>query len=168
MEPFIGIIMPVAFGYAPKGWNVCNGQTIAITANPALFSLIGTTFGGNGTTTFMLPNLVGRIPVGAGRGSDRAVNLGEVGGAESVTLNSLQMPQHSHTMTASSASVDTPFSRSATLASNAMYGPLSGGVVNMDPSTISTTGNNQPHDNHSPYLVINWLIALVGIFPSRP
>lgn len=163
MEPFIGIIMPVAFNFAPRYWSTCAGQTMQISTNQALFSLLGTTFGGDGRTTFMLPNLQGRVPVGAGA---NGVSLGQKGGEEGVTLNGSQMPQHNHAVSASSAAADTPFSRGATLATNPMYKSLAGGALAMDGSALTTTGGSQPHENRSPYLAVNWIIALQGIFPS--
>ena len=164
-QPFIAQLMLCGFNFAPKGWAQANGQVLAINQNQAIFSLIGTTYGGNGTQTFGLPNLQGRTPVGVGSG----ITYGEVGGVESVTLLTSQVPSHTHTFNASGAAAT-----SARPAANYMLGSQgsnsfvpSGSLQPMSAATISTMGGGQSHENRQPFLVMNWVIALVGIFPSR-
>lgn len=163
--PFIAQLLLASFNFAPKGFALANGQLMAINQNQALFSLIGTTFGGDGIQSFGLPNLQGRAPVGVGNG----INYGEVGGTESVTLLSTQVPPHSHVLNASGAAAtgDKP-GAGFLLASQGSnnYGPAAS-LGAMNSTTISTAGGNQPHENRQPYLVMTWCIALAGIFPSR-
>ena len=160
-EPFIGEIRAVAFGFAPKGWAMCNGQLLAINQNQALFSILGTTYGGNGQTTFALPNLQGRAPVHPGL----SVTLGQVGGSSSVTLNANQIG-HSHSVAAAAtANSNTAAGNFPGSSATQLYG--NSVDTQMHPSTISTVGGGQPHDNMQPYLVVNYIIALVGVFPSR-
>jgi microcystin-dependent protein len=151
--------------FPPKGWAFCNGQFLPINQNQALFSLLGTTYGGNGQTTFALPDLRGRAPIHMGRSH----TLGEVGGAEAVTIATSQMPTHVHTLMGSSnTSVNTPSSASVLGKSSpqAVYGTAAN-LVAQDPGSISNAGGSQPHNNMQPYLVLNFIIALQGIFPSR-
>ena len=169
-QPFIGEIALVGFNFAPQGWATCSGQLMAISQNTALFSLLGTTFGGDGQQTFALPDLRGRRIIGAGQlpgGSN--YTLGQQGGEESVTLTVQQLPRHSHLPSANAApgTALSPAgnfwgSQNATaLYSNAPT------VVDMSAGLIGNTGGNQPHDNMQPYLVMNYIIALEGIYPSR-
>lgn len=161
-EAYIGEIRAVSFGYAPKNWAFCNGQTMAISQNQALFSILGTTYGGNGTTTFNLPNLQGSVPAGTGNG----VGLGQVAGAAAVTLNGNQIG-HSHGVAASAtanavtAANDVPAASPA----NNIYGPAPD--TTMNPATVLPAGGSQAHNNMQPYLVVNYIICLYGIFPSR-
>jgi microcystin-dependent protein len=153
----------VSFNFAPKGWALCNGQLLPINQNQALFSLLGTTYGGNGQTTFGLPNLQGNVPMHIGQGH----TLGEVAGSTSVTLNIQQMPPHNHTATASDVNGTLPTPPGNVLAQvNNLYTPAAN-LTALDPSTISNVGGSQPHNNMMPYLVLNFIIALQGIFPSR-
>lgn len=164
-QPFIGQIRTFAFGFAPRGWAQCNGQLLPINQNQALFSLLGTTYGGNGTTNFALPNLQGRTPLHFGTGPGLSPRtLGEVAGSEAVTLTSAHLPAHTHTVSANTA---TP--TSGTPANNlwAQGNYSASGGSAMAAGDISNTGGNQPHPNLSPYLVLNFCIALQGIFPSR-
>jgi microcystin-dependent protein len=167
-EPFIGEIKLVGFNFAPRGYALCNGQILSIAQNTALFALIGTTFGGNGQTTFALPNLQGRVPVHSGGG---AISLGEQAGEEAHTLTLNEAPAHAHTVFAS-ANQATSASPAGTVLSTSprfgkrMYAPPPANVA-LAPSSVSPTGGSQPHDNMQPYLVINFVIALQGIFPSR-
>jgi microcystin-dependent protein len=159
--------MAVSFNFPPKGWALCNGQLLAISQNQALFALLGTFYGGNGQTTFELPNLQSRIPVGFGQGQGLSnYNLGDIGGAENHTLIQSEMPQHTHLVTATSTTGSVPQPAGNLLGKSAMY---IGGTANnsLAPGALANAGGSQPHTNTQPYLVINWLIALQGIFPTR-
>jgi microcystin-dependent protein len=170
-EPYISEIRLFGFPFAPKGWAQCNGQAVAINQNQALFALIGTIYGGNGQTTFNLPDLRGRTPVHFSTN----IPQGAMAGAESVTLTSSQMPLHTHLV---SAATDQPNVRNfdgAVFASaiNAQdgspvntYGSATGPVP-LNPGSVSAAGGSQPHSNLQPSLVMNFCIALVGVFPSR-
>ena len=161
-EPFLGEIRCFGFGFAPKNWAMCNGQLLPINQYTALFSILGTTYGGNGTNTFALPNLQGRTPVELGNG----IVLGETGGASSVTLLANQAG-HSHLVNASATAT------SATAAGNfpapSGDGDAYGSTLDttMNAGVVSVAGGSQAHDNMQPYLVLNYCIALAGIFPSR-
>lgn len=166
-EPFLGELKLVSFNFPPKGWALCNGQLLPINQNQALFSLLGTTYGGDGRQTFALPNLSGRAP--AHQGSDLA--LGQSGGAEAVTLNSGQLPAHTHTLMGSADIANASVPGGALPAPKPRggmnrYAPVGNDTV-MGTSSLSSTGGGQPHQNMQPYLVLMWLIALQGIFPSR-
>lgn len=167
MEPFIGQIQPFGFNYAPRGWAFCNGAIISIAANSALFSLLGTMYGGDGVQTFGLPDLRGRVSMAFGQGPGlSSYTQGQLGGVEAVTLTLQQMPAHNHTCNASTGTklVATPAANNfggATIYTNAALDSV------MDPPTIGFAGNNQPHENRQPYLVVNWCISLQGVFPSR-
>lgn len=165
-EPFLSEIRMVSFNFAPKGWALANGQFLPINQNQALFALLGTTYGGNGQTTFALPDFRGRVPIHFG-----AHTLGETGGQESHTVTNQEMPQHIHFVTAidnNSANNNNPIGNylSNTLPNN-FYSNSAGSPVVMNPTTVSNTGGSQPHNNMQPYLTINFIIALQGIFPSR-
>ena len=164
-EPFLAELKIVSFNFPPKGWALCNGQLLPINQNQALFSLLGTMYGGNGQTNFALPNLRGRIPIHVGNGHTQ----GEAAGSDSVTVNIQQLPTHVHFLQASNANAttDTPDS-SVALATSALdlyRAPTN--LVAMDPGTVSSVGGSQAHENRQPYLVLNYIIALQGIFPSR-
>jgi microcystin-dependent protein len=167
-EPYIGSLLLFAGNFAIRGYAVCNGQLLAISQNTALFSILGTTYGGNGQTTFGLPDLRGRAPIhqGSGPGLPNYV-LGEVGGSPSVTLISSQMPQHSHGVAAaSSATTKNPNNAvPAFTAAGSSYG--TNADLAMAPGMLGIAGGSQPHENMPPYLALNWLIAVEGIFPSR-
>ena len=155
-EPFLAEIKIASFNFAPKGWALANGQVLPINQNQALFSLLGTTYGGNGQTTFALPNLRGRVPIHEGNGH----TLGEAGGQTSHTLSVTEMPQHVHGAFGTSSSADTPVPTGNLLgAANNMY-TSPGNPTSLEPTTVSTTGGSQPHQNMSPYLVLNFIIAL--------
>lgn len=164
---FIGELRLMSFATPPKGWALCNGQTLSIAQNQALFSLLGTTYGGNGTTTFMLPDLRGRAPLHAGAG----INLGQQAGQEAVTLTANQMPAHMHTLTATSDLASASVPGGAVPAAKGRGGmnrfAPAGNDTLMDPGSVAAAGGNQPHPNMQPSLVLSWAIALVGIFPSR-
>lgn len=156
----------ISWNFAPQGWAFANGQFLPINQNQALFSLLGTTFGGNGQTTFALPNLRGRVPIHMGAGH----TLGEAAGSTSVTINQQQMPQHTHVLQASSAgATETAPASDKVLAASGnyeAYRPVSNATT-LHPQTVSSVGGSQPHNNMQPYLVLNFCIALVGVFPSQ-
>ena len=162
--PYMSEIKIVAFNFAPKGWAQCNGQFLPINQNQALFSLLGTTYGGNGQTTFALPDFRGRAPIYVGQG----FTLGQKGGEEFHTLIQGEMPSHNHPPQATKSPTNSP-----TLTGN-LLGQASGGLYGNPssltailPTTISNVGGSQAHENRSPYLVLNFIIALQGVFPSR-
>lgn len=166
--PFIGEIRPFGFTFAPQGWAVCAGQLLAIVQNEALFSLIGTTYGGDGQQTFALPDLRGRVPVHPGSN----VFIGQTGGVENVTLAATQLPAHSHPVMASAdlAATDTP--AAGVMGAKPRFGvdvyAPAANLTPLSPSAVDTLGaNSQPHDNMQPGLVLNFCIALEGIYPSR-
>lgn len=164
--PFLGQIMPVAFNFAPKGFAFCSGQVMSIQQNAALFSLLGTYYGGNGVTTFQLPDLRGRTPIGSNAGSD----IGQLGGVENVTLLPTQMPQHNHTFNADKTTAGTKRAPAdgvlGTTGTLQMFASSTGGSQ-IPIALLDTTGQSLPHSNLQPYLVLNMCIALNGIFPSR-
>lgn len=163
-EPFLGEIKIISWNFPPKGWTFCNGQLLPINQNQALFSILGTTYGGDGRQTFGLPNLQGRSPVHVGNG----IALGERGGETSHTLNISELPAHNHAPEGSSNNATTS-SATGNLWAKVITGPQpysSTPNVAMNPACILPTGGNQPHENMSPYLVLNFVIALQGIFPS--
>ena len=161
-EPFLGEIKIISWNFPPKGWTFCNGQLLPINQNQALFSILGTTYGGDGRQTFGLPNLQGRTPVHVGNG----IALGELGGETSHTLNISELPAHNHVPVASSNSPSdaSPDGNLWATDVNKPYFPTPNGTMN--PVCILAVGGNQPHENMSPYLVLNFVIALQGIFPS--
>ena len=170
MEPFIGQIMMVGFNYAPQGWALCNGQLLSIAQNTALFSLLGTFYGGNGTTTFGLPDLRGRMPIHQGQGPGLSNHpIGQASGQETVTLLSSQMPQHTHVVNAQSGPGNsTNPANNFPAASSARDNIYSNSAnTTMNAQTDAPSGGSQPHDNMSPYLTINFIIATEGIYPPR-
>ena len=169
-EPFIAEIRIAGFNFAPRGWAFCNGQILPINQNTALFSLLGTTYGGNGQTTFALPNLQGRAPMHPGQGPGLTPRvLGEMSGTNTVTLISTEIPNHTH------QAVATNNEPSATSPANAAWASLESGSIYrrdapdtaMSQSALAPAGGGQPHNNMQPYLGLNFIIALQGIFPSR-
>ena len=161
-EPFLAEVIMFAGNFAPRGWAFCNGQIMSIAQNTALFSLLGTTYGGNGQTTFALPDLRSRIPVHTGGG----VSLGQRGGEENHTLLAPEMPGHNHLAQASSQTANAATPTGNVLAqSGQIYGPPSS-LVAMRNTSISPTGGSQAHANMQPFTVLNFAIALQGIFPS--
>jgi microcystin-dependent protein len=167
-EPFLGEIYIVPYNFPPRGYTFCAGQVLSIAQNTALFSLLGTTFGGNGQTTFALPDLRGRVPVGAGQGQGLSnVDLGQVSGHETVTLTQSQMPAHGHLAAASQAGATSARpSGQVPAAGQAVYAASSDGTT-LNPAFVQNTGSSQPFDIHPPFLGLNYIIALEGIFPSR-
>jgi microcystin-dependent protein len=168
-DPFIAEIRIVGFNFAPRGWATCDGQLLPISQNTALFSLLGTIYGGDGRTTFALPNLQGRAPIMWGQGPGLSPHdVGEVGGAAVVTLDGTQIPAHTHQLTANTAPATsgTPAAtQQLAAASTSMYG-VPQNLVPMSGAAVSTVGG-QPHENRQPYLGTLFVIALQGIFPSR-
>jgi microcystin-dependent protein len=171
-EAYVSEIRIFSFNFAPRGWSFCNGQTLPINQNQVLFALIGTTYGGNGVTTFQLPNLQGNVPISMGNSpAGGSYTEGEVGGQANVTLTYNEMPMHTHTMQASAvaATQNSPTSNSPAQPVSAVgniYGPVSGAAT-MAQQAVGVTGGSQPHNNMQPYLVLNFCIALQGIFPTR-
>lgn len=161
--PFLGEIKIVSFAFAPKGWALCNGQLLPINQNQALFSLLGTMYGGDGRTTFALPNLQGRVPFHFGNG----FTLGQSGGEQAHTLSIPELPAHTHSPVGSSAGPSAASPAGNVWASQAGGGYAGSSDTAMNPGSITNTGGSQPHDNMSPYLVLNFCIALQGIFPSQ-
>ncbi len=167
-QPFVGEVRTVAFNFAPAGWAQCNGQLLAIAQNTTLFSLIGTTYGGDGVNTFGLPNLQGRIPVHQGTGSQGTFVIGQEAGTETVTLQISQMPAHAHMLNAQSGGGTQP-SPSGGVWANSPLDQFSTAAptTQMASSSLQVSGGSQPHDNMPPFLCINFVISLFGIYPSR-
>jgi microcystin-dependent protein len=175
-QPFLGQIQSFGFGFAPTGWALCQGQLLAISQNTALFSLLGTFYGGNGTTTFALPDLQSRVPVGQDGGAQYP--LGEEFGVETITLNGNQMPLHNHAFLGSTSAANneqppagsalaTTTRRGGVSPGDPFYGPVDANTISINTNSISFVGNGLSHTNIQPYLTINWCIALRGIYPSR-
>jgi len=178
-EPFLGEIKIISWNFPPKGWTFCNGQLLPINQNQALFSILGTTYGGDGMRTFGLPNLQGRVPTHVGNG----IVLGEMGGETAHTLNISELPAHNHVLvgvntTGDTSSLNGEIPSSNVVTAQGIAALVGGGTtpvnlygstpnVAMNPATLVPTGGNQPHENMSPYLVLNFIIALQGIFPSQ-
>ena len=166
-QPFVGEIRPVPFNFAPVGWALCNGQTLSIAENEVLYVLIGTTYGGDGVNTFNLPNLQSRIPIGTGQGPGLSPYvIGQAGGVESVTLTANHLPQHNHVAIASSdhATSYSPVGNVPAVAARNVY---STSQPDTTMHALESAGGNQPHDNRQPFLVVNYIIALEGVFPSQ-
>jgi len=162
--PYIGEIRMFGGNFAPQGWAFCNGQLMAISDNDALFNLIGTTYGGDGQTTFALPNLQSRVPMHQGNGH----TLGEMGGVETVTLTVNQIPSHSHVPQASNAGASTSPAGNVWANSAALqFAPSNSPLQPMNPGVSGTAGGSQPHDNMLPFQAINFIISLFGVFPTQ-
>lgn len=174
-QPYLAEIKMFGGNFAPRGYALCNGQIIAISQNTALFSLLGTTYGGNGTSNFGLPNMQGRAPVHQGNGAGiDPVSLGEMAGETNVTLIAGNLPQHTHPISGavitSSNPGETPASNTlfTNSAPNQLYAQALGtGALNLAPQTITMAGGSQPHNNAQPYLAVTFIIALSGVFPVR-
>jgi microcystin-dependent protein len=170
MEPFLGSLLLVPFSFAPTGWALCNGQLLPISQYTALFSLLGTTFGGDGVNTFALPDLRGRVPISSGQGPGlQNYNLAQTGGAESVTLGVNQLPSHNHSVNTVSGAGTSSHPANEYLASS-----TSGHIYassrpdsTLNANAVSHAGGGQPVDIRSPYMTLNWIIALAGIYPSQ-
>jgi microcystin-dependent protein len=173
-QPFLGEIRMFGFNFAPRGWLLCNGQTLAISQYAALFSLLGTTYGGNGTSTFQLPNLQGQVPIHQGTGGGGTYVMGETGGSSNVSLLANNMPIHTHLV-----NVDGNASGKNTPSGNFLgtvppLAPVDNKVYSAGPANatmaataVGTAGGNVPHNNMQPFLVVNFCIAMVGLFPTR-
>jgi microcystin-dependent protein len=174
-EAYVGEIRMVGFNFAPIGWALCNGQILPISQNTALFSLLGTTYGGNGTTTFALPDLQNRTPIHKGQGPGLSpYSLGESGGASTVTLQQSQLSAHAHAVSCDPAIGTQQDAAGAVWASSgagrtppAYYANAVSNLVAMSPSAIAVAGGRLPHNNRSPYLGVTFIIALQGIYPPR-
>lgn len=175
MEPFIGEIRMFAGTFAPRGWAMCSGQMISISQNTALFSVLGNAYGGDGRSTFALPNLQGASPVGVGQGPglQDVFSPGDRGGAAQVTLQSQQLPTHTHPVVAQGGAGDTRSPAGAIWAESRqgratekLYAAAPA-TKTMSPGLLAVAGGGQPHENMPPYLVLNFVIALMGIYPSR-
>lgn len=173
-EPFIGEIRMVGFNYAPRGWALCDGQLLSIAANSALFALLGTTYGGDGRTTFALPDLRGRVAVHQGQGPGLTpYAIGQRAGFESVTLLTTQIPAHTHALAGFNGTPTTSNPAGALIASaqttdgNAVNSFAPSANAALSPASVGASGGSQPHTNIQPYLCVNFVIALVGIFPAR-
>ncbi|MFZ0041987.1 MAG: tail fiber protein [Solirubrobacteraceae bacterium] len=165
-QPFLGGIFMFGGNFAPQGYAFCNGQLLSISQNTALFSLLGTTYGGDGVTTFALPNLQGRVPIHSGNGAGLSPYvLGQNGGTENVTLTQGQMPAHNHVIQAGGAET-TSFPAGAVPAQNGAY-TTGATPVQMASGALTNAGGSQPHNNIQPYLTITFIIALQGVYPSR-
>jgi microcystin-dependent protein len=169
-EPFLGEIKIISWTFPPRGWAFCNGQLLPINQNQALFSILGTMYGGNGQTTFALPDFRGRAPLHVGNG----FTLGQAGGQEFHTITSSEMPAHLHQLSASTqqanqATLVTPPANTPNIlaaVTGAQYGNAQN-LTTLTPDTITNVGGSQPHENRQPFLVLNFIVALQGIFPSQ-
>jgi microcystin-dependent protein len=166
--PYVGEIRMFAGNFAPAGWAFCQGQSLAISENDVLFNLIGTTYGGDGQNTFNLPNLASRVPVHMGTGGGSSYIIGQSAGVEAVTLTTPQIPAHSHTPLCNSGDGTQNSPSNGVWAQQTQNAPYSNvaPTVQMANNAIGATGGSQPHDNMVPYLVINFIISLFGVFPS--
>ena len=169
-DPFVAEIRIFPFNFAPKGWAFCDGQLLPISQNTALFSLLGTTYGGNGKSNFALPDLQGRAAMHPGQGPGLSLHdLGETGGSETVTLLESEIPSHSHAVNASQADAISRLPGGQLLATGiaiGQYGPVSS-LTALNPQAATPAGGDQPHNNMQPYLTFNFNIALQGVFPPR-
>jgi len=168
-EPFIAEVRIFAGNFAPRGWAFCNGQLLPVSQNTALFSLVGTTYGGDGRTTLGLPNLQGRVPMHPGRGPGLSSRrLGDRGGSEAVTLAESQIPSHNHRLFANGQRADqTNPASNQFLGAAEMYASAGATPTPMANEALTGTGGSQPHNNLQPYLVMNFIIALMGLYPTR-
>jgi microcystin-dependent protein len=172
MDPFVAEIRIFAFNFAPKGWAFCNGQLLPLSQNTALFSLLGTTYGGDGKSNFALPNMQANVPMNFGQGPGLSLyDLGQTGGSQFVTLLQSEVPSHNHGV----QSVPANFAGTSNVVGGNSYAKSAQGnayttpanFVNMSPAEVSIVGNNQPHNNMMPYITLNFCIALQGVFPPR-
>jgi microcystin-dependent protein len=164
-QPFVGECRMVGFNFGPVNWMICQGQVLAISSNTALYTLIGTTYGGDGQTTFQLPNLQGRVPLHQGS----SFVIGQPGGSETVTLATQHLPSHNHPLFGSSVNGVANNLQGTVLAGCAtpVYVASPNPAEAMSASAVTSVGGSQPHDNRQPYLALNWIISLFGVFPSQ-
>lgn len=170
-DPFVAEIRIFSFNFPPRGWAWCDGQILPISQNTALFSLLGTTYGGDGRSTFALPDLQGRAPMHPGQGPGLSLHdLGETGGSETVTLLQSEIPAHSHALNGvnDSGLQSTPGGAVSARANLYKSGPAANTLVNMSVNAIAPAGGSQPHNNMQPYLTMYFCIAMQGVFPPRP
>lgn len=173
MDPILGQLMLVCFNFAPRGWMFCDGTLLPISQYSALFSLLGTTYGGDGVRTFALPDLRGRVPLAAALSGGSTPltrhTMGETGGSEAVTLLTTQMPAHNHLVNTNDGGENKSTSSGNYLGGGGrtqIYNDAAG-TTTLAANAVSTSGGNQPHDNMQPYIAMNWIIAIEGIYPSR-
>lgn len=172
-SPFVAEIRIFPFNFAPKGWAFCDGQILPLSQNTALFSLLGTTYGGDGKSNFALPNMQGNVPMHPGQGPGLSLHdLGETGGSEFVTLLESEIPSHAHALMASSTSSSKPSPAGNALArissgATPYAAPAGAPLVAFNDNALAPSGGNQPHNNMQPYLTLNFCIALQGIYPPR-
>ena len=168
-SPYLGEIRLFSFNFPPRNWAQCNGQILPVNQYQALFALLGTFYGGNGVSTFALPNLQGSAPIHMGKYLGNNFSLGQSGGEATHALKINEIPSHTHSLTASSSTASAPSPSGnlwAVLSSDA-YAPQASANTNLSPLSLASTGNSQGHDNMAPYLTLNFCIAMAGIFPSR-
>lgn len=169
-DPFVAEIRIFGFNFAPKGWAFCDGQIMPISQNTALFSLLGTSYGGDGKSTFALPNLQGNLPLHAGQGPGLSpYDIGQTGGSETVTLLQSEVPLHTHSLNASASEAGSTAPGGQLFAAGqgiAEYAPPAGGAM-LAAQMIAPVGGDQPHNNMQPYLTLSFCIALQGVYPSR-
>jgi microcystin-dependent protein len=171
-NPFLAEIRIFPFNFAPKGWAFCDGQILPLSQNTALFSLLGTTYGGDGKSNFALPNMQGNAPMHPGQGPGLSLHdLGETGGSDTVTLLESEIPSHSHSLMAAAQQatvrLPSPTVGLARSSGTSSYNSTATGLVNLSDNTIAPAGGDQPHNNLMPYLTLNFCIALQGVFPPR-
>jgi microcystin-dependent protein len=171
-DPFVAEIRIFPFNFAPKGWAFCDGQILPISQNTALFSLLGTTYGGDGKSTFALPDLQGSVPLHPGQGQGLSLyDLGQTGGTETVTLLQTEIPFHTHNVTAGAqdpADQPGPANNFFAISNNGFAYAASGAITQTNVATLAPAGGGLPHNNMMPYLTLNFCIALQGVFPARP
>lgn len=167
-EPFLAEVRIVGFNFAPRGWALCDGQILPINQNQSLYSLLGTTYGGDGRTSFALPDLRSRVPVHPGDAGGNNVTLGQKGGVETVALSAAEVPAHTHTARATSdaANARTPAGSLLATTASPLYGPPAT-LTPMNTATLTNAGGGQAHNNMQPFTTLNFCIALQGLFPSR-
>ena len=165
--PYVGEVRLFAGNFAPSGWAFCDGQLVSIAENETLFNLIGTTYGGDGQTTYALPDLRGRVPVH--QGGPAGYVAGQAGGAETVALTVAQMPSHTHAMRASTTAASTAHGPSEALGTSTAMNLYGAGTPSMamDPNAVAPAGGGQPHDNMPPFVALNYIVALFGVYPSQ-